>query len=147
MRSILESGGEVRTYRPPRGGFASMHAKTWVLDSSVILTGSVNTTENGFDHNHEHFWVIRLPEQVSFVQSTFERIWPLSREVTARDIGLAEERIREKRNRRSLSRRARSTSTRHRVAAAAAADADTVVPRALHSDFEGGGITGDPTQV
>ena len=79
------------------------------------------------------------------MQSTFERIWPLSREVTARDIGLAEERIREKRNRRSLSRRARSTSSRHR--AAAAADADTVVPRALHSDFEGGGITGDPTQV
>ena len=54
IRSLLEAGGEARTYRPGNGGFACMHAKTWLLDGSVVLTGSVNLTENGFERNYEH---------------------------------------------------------------------------------------------
>ena len=47
VRSLLQAGGAVRVYRPDTGGFACMHAKTWVLDAEVVLTGSPNTTENG----------------------------------------------------------------------------------------------------
>ena len=52
-----------------------MHAKMWVIDGSILLTGSCNATRNGFENNHEHsLW---CAEAVAVCEATtsFERIW------------------------------------------------------------------------
>ena len=103
VRSLLQAGGEVRVYRPENGRFACMHAKMWVLDAEVVLTGSPNTTENGLSRSKEHLWLVRLPHCASFVVNDFEQIWPASRAVTLEDTYRAEERSQERRSRRSRS--------------------------------------------
>ena len=42
VEELRLAGCELRQYKPQGGGFASLHAKSWILDDAVVLTGSVN---------------------------------------------------------------------------------------------------------
>ena len=81
----------MRIHRPKKGGWACMHAKTLVLDASVVLTGSANLTHNGLENNKEHLW--RLHDQHGYAREAvmnhrldFGELWSQSRVVGPREI-------------------------------------------------------------
>jgi len=57
------------------GGFAMMHAKTWVIDKRVCLMGSVNLTHNGLENNTENLARISEPGFVLKAGKDFEDRW------------------------------------------------------------------------
>ena len=75
MQQLFDAGVEMRTVTVPGGGFAILHAKTFVIDDHVILTGSPNATENGMNNSLEDFWVLRDREAVVDWTAEFARIW------------------------------------------------------------------------
>ena len=52
-----------------------MHVKSLIIDIRVVLTGSVNMTHNGHEHNKEHMYRITEPSAVSDVLADFEKDW------------------------------------------------------------------------
>ena len=52
-----------------------MHAKLWVIDGCIMLTGSCNATRNGFENNHEHSLWCAEAVAVCEAVTSFERIW------------------------------------------------------------------------
>ena len=61
-----------------------MHSKTWVIDDHVMLTGSVNATDNGMSNNIEDFYVLRDSQTVEEWKAHFMENWngPTTRPVT-----------------------------------------------------------------
>ena len=59
-----------------------MHAKTIIIDQCVVLTGSVNMTQNGHGNNKEHLLSVRDPSTVTEFNADFEYCWQLSTPVT-----------------------------------------------------------------
>ena len=51
VQELRLAGCELRQLKPQHGVAASLHAKSWVLDGTVVLTGSVNTTGNSMNNN------------------------------------------------------------------------------------------------
>ena len=51
VEELRLAGCELLQYKPQGHGFASLHAKSWVLDYAVVLTGSVNLASNGMNNN------------------------------------------------------------------------------------------------
>ena len=83
---MMEWDVKFYSYSPPRGGFAILHDKMWVLDGSVLITGSVNPTANGFDNSEENMVIIRSPPAV---QPAYERLVAIrgrAKEVTKEDL-------------------------------------------------------------
>ena len=78
------AGCELRQYKPQGARFASLHAKSWVLDNAVVLTGSVNLTSNGMNRNKEHMLRISIPSVVRSYADDFKDLWskaePISEE-------------------------------------------------------------------
>ena len=79
---MMEWGVQFRTYRPDRGRFAIMHAKTWAVDGSVALLGSANFTNNGMENSEEVLAVIRNDGYISDYLAWFERLWNVATVVT-----------------------------------------------------------------
>ena len=52
-----------------------MHAKLWVIDGCLLLTGSCNATRNGLENNMEHSLWCAETVAVCEAATTFERIW------------------------------------------------------------------------
>ena len=75
LEELRLAGCEMRQYKPQGGGFASLHAKSWILDDSVVLTGSVNLTSNGMNNNKEHMLRISTPPVVRSYAEDFEDLW------------------------------------------------------------------------
>ena len=75
IEQMLLCGVEFRTYKPDRGKFAIMHAKTWAIDGSVAVTGSANFTNNGMLYSEEAIVVIRDPGYITNYLEWFERLW------------------------------------------------------------------------
>ena len=82
MQELFDSGAEMRMLRPPHGGYSCMHVKTLVIDEEVILTGSVNLTHNGLEHNKEHLYCITDPSAVGEVMADFDKEWQDAEKVT-----------------------------------------------------------------
>ena len=99
---LREAGVEIRVFKPRYQGygFASLHAKTWILDDSLVLSGSVNLTECGMQGNKEHMYLITQPEVVTDALADFEGVWreaePLSEELLERIAKEYAQRIEEK---------------------------------------------------
>ena len=72
VEEFFKANGKIRITRPNSGGWAINHAKTCVFDNKVILTGSVNMTNNGHDNNKEHMFRIEEPKVVAAVIEDFE---------------------------------------------------------------------------
>ena len=75
IEQMLQCGVEFRTYKPDRGKYAIMHAKTWAVDGSVAITGSVNFTNNGMQNSEETMAVIRDPGYITEYLQWFEQLW------------------------------------------------------------------------
>jgi len=54
---------------------ALMHHKVLILDKKVVVTGSCNPTNNGFERNDENIVVIRDSEIVKDFLTEFWRVW------------------------------------------------------------------------
>ena len=59
-----------------------MHVKAWILDESLLLTGSVNLTHNGLENNKEYLFKISSPGIVREVLTDFNQMWELAEIVT-----------------------------------------------------------------
>ena len=59
-----------------------MHIKSWVLDRSVLFTGSVNFTHNSLDKSKENMYRITEPTAVADALANFEQLWRDSTPVT-----------------------------------------------------------------
>ena len=75
VEELRLAGCELRQYKPQGAGFASLHAKSWVLDDAVVLTGSVNLTSNGMNRNKKHMLRISTPSVVRSYAEDFEDLW------------------------------------------------------------------------
>ena len=78
ISSLQEWGVEFRVFKPDRGTYAVMHAKTWVIDGTTALTGSPNFTNNGMENSEEVLTVIRCDEYVTGYLEWFERLWSIA---------------------------------------------------------------------
>ena len=82
VEELRLAGCELRQYKPQGAGFASLHAKSWLLDNAVVLTGSVNLTSNGLGRNKEHMLRITTPSVVRSFAEDFESLWAMAEPIT-----------------------------------------------------------------
>ena len=78
---MLEWGVEFRSFKPDRGAYAVMHAKTWVVDGTTALVGSPNFTVNGMEKSEEVLTIIRCDGYISQYMEWFEQLWRVAEEV------------------------------------------------------------------
>ena len=121
VEELFEAGCEMRTIHPKGGGFACMHTKTWIIDSSIVLTGSVNLTHNGLENNKEHLWEITNAEAIQPLIEDFERCWIEAEVVEQKDIDLMKE---------TWSRKEEKKSGRARSASASIARSSSAIQEA-----------------
>ena len=116
LKDLHSAGCEIRTFKPARNGYASLHAKTWILDDEIIITGSINVTHNGLENNKEHCFVLRSPDVVKSVSEDFEATWLTSDPVTdarmSEFLSLHEESMRAKQDAKAVSHRRSLSRTR-----------------------------------
>ena len=72
---------EFRSFKPDRGAYAVMHAKTWVVDGTTALVGSPNFTVNGMEKSEEVLTIIRCDGYISQYMEWFEQLWGVAEEV------------------------------------------------------------------
>ena len=82
VEELRLAGCELRQYKPEGAGFTSLHAKSWLLDNAVVLTGSVNLTSNGLGRNKEHMLRITTPSVVRSFAEDFEGLWAMAEPIT-----------------------------------------------------------------
>ena len=82
VKELFDAECEIRLVRPPHGGFSVMHVKTLIIDDKILLTGSVNMTHNGLEHNKEHLYRITETSTVADVLADFEAQWEPAEQVT-----------------------------------------------------------------
>jgi len=75
QRDLHRAGAQLSLLQPPGFGWACMHAKTFIFDDCLVLTGSVNYTHNGLENNVEHFNAITEPTAVRGYIQNFEEFW------------------------------------------------------------------------
>ena len=81
----------MRLVKPTGSGFASMHAKCWIIDGHTLLSGSLNLTHGGLDHNVEHLFKITDQMVVNQALCDFERHWADAEPVTQAEIDRMQE--------------------------------------------------------
>ena len=52
-----------------------LHAKIYIVDNQVAITGSANLTERGMHGNYEHIDIKLDPQSVSTIRKQFEKLW------------------------------------------------------------------------
>ena len=62
-----------------------MHAKSWVIDGTTVITGSPNFTNNGMENSEEVLTIIRNEDYITNYLEWFERLWRVA-EVVDRGI-------------------------------------------------------------
>ena len=75
---LLEWGVEFRAFKPDRGEYAVMHAKSWAVDGSTVITGSPNFTTNGMERSEEALTIIRDDGYITNYLEWFERLWRIA---------------------------------------------------------------------
>ena len=86
VEEFFRANGKIRITRSNSGGWAINHAKTCVFDNKVILTGSVNMTNNGHENNKEHLLLMEEPGLVNSVMTDFWKEWGRAEVVTQVEI-------------------------------------------------------------
>jgi phosphatidylserine/phosphatidylglycerophosphate/cardiolipin synthase-like enzyme len=54
---------------------ANMHHKVFIVDKSIVITGSYNPTNNGNTRNDENILIIHDPEIADLFNQEFESVW------------------------------------------------------------------------
>ena len=83
---LYHEGVQMRVIKPTGSGFASMHAKSWIVDGRVLVTGSCNLSHGGLEHNIEQVVRITDPTVVNAALEEYENVWQNAQEVTRTDI-------------------------------------------------------------
>ena len=78
VNDLKEWGAAVKTHKPPAGGFASMHAKTWLCDGLVYMGGSCNFTRNSLTNNVENLIILKSETEAQSYLNWFEELWLVS---------------------------------------------------------------------
>jgi len=86
MEEFYNSGIELRTFKPGGAGFASMHAKSWLIDNRVFITGSCNLTHNGLENNREQMIRTTVPSVIAKAASEFQALWEVASPVHSTEI-------------------------------------------------------------
>ena len=125
LEDCRSAGVKMKMLRPQRNGksagFPSLHCKTTCIDGELVLTGSLNPTHNGIDHNKEHLLATREKNVVAAVVEDFEKTWAAAEEITNDDlVTLATAAAKRKGSRqrsssRSVSRSVSATSVEERA--------------------------------
>ena len=84
INEMIQWGAEFRRFSPQRGPYSVMHAKSWLIDGSALITGSPNFTHHGVESSEELMTVIRGAEDciVKYLE-WFEHLWMLAQLVPA----------------------------------------------------------------
>ncbi len=82
VQELMDAGCQMKVMRPPGGGFPCMHAKAYIVDGKVVLTGSVNLTHNGLEKNKEHLLEIHDSGTVAAILADFNTEWENAEVIT-----------------------------------------------------------------
>ena len=90
-----ESGGklQLRKLKPVHsgeGGYNAQHAKQWVFDDAVMVTGSSNFTEQS-ERNFEEIVVLREVKAVDDARVLFDAAWVAASRVPLEELYAMEE--------------------------------------------------------
>ena len=84
VNEMIQWGAELRRYSPQRGSYSMMHAKSWLIDGSVLITGSPNFTHNGMESSGEVMTVVQGAQDcITKYLEWFEHLWGLAQVVHA----------------------------------------------------------------
>ena len=89
QKALFDAGVVMKTYRPAGQGWPCLHAKNFIIDHRVLLTGSVNLTQNGLEKNIETLLWITDPAVLGSASADFEKWWKLAKPVTHVEIDQA----------------------------------------------------------
>ena len=82
MLELCEWGAEL--YRLKVGpGFVILHQKLWVIDESILLSGSVNPTHDGLTNNEEHLLEVNSQGAVADALSHMDSLFSCATFITA----------------------------------------------------------------
>ena len=76
IKQVYEAGGQIWIIKPKGrigGGYPSFHVKTIIIDNRLVLSGSVNCSNNGHGNNKEHMWSITTRVAVRECVEDFEQ--------------------------------------------------------------------------
>ena len=109
LRLLLEWRVDVRSFSPPGGTTALMHAKSWLADDCLAALGSSNATRNSMDFCWELIVFTRAEDVTRSLKSAFEDLWAKSAPL---DLGMlpAPEKMAVRRSRSSSMTRSASAS-------------------------------------
>ncbi len=108
IKELIDAGATVKILKPEGSGFACMHSKTLFFDKKVVLTGSVNLTHNGLEHNKEHLIRVLEPSVVAAMLRDFEETWERADTVTSEDLDSMLEKYAKKEAKKKSSRSSQS---------------------------------------
>ena len=86
MVEFHKHGVQMRYLHPGGSGFASQHSKSWLVDGRVYLTGSVNLTHGGLEHNIEDLLIVTEKNAIAGAAASFETQWARATPVSDDDI-------------------------------------------------------------
>ena len=108
IKELTDAGAMIKILKPEGSGFACMHAKTLIFDKKVVLTGSVNLTHNGLEHNKEHILRTTEPGTVADFLRDFEETWELATTVGPEELASMLEKHAKKKRKKKSSRSSQS---------------------------------------
>ncbi len=73
-----EEGADVVVYKDANSN--NMHHKTFIIDESIVITGSMNPSANGDESNDENILIIHSEEVAQWYEEEFEYLFSLAEE-------------------------------------------------------------------
>ena len=99
---------QLRMIRPRRegrrGGFATMHVKSWLLDDLVYVGGSFNPTRNADSNNEEHLIAVRDRCFVAKHRDWLDPLWSAASRVSLLELQDLMKDVQRKKESRSATR-------------------------------------------
>ena len=111
------------------GGFAMMHAKSWIIDQRVCLLGSVNLTHNGLENNTENLLRVTEPNCIRDASKDFEARWKEADIVNDASIKKMSENDAAKKEKAEAKRRAKEEDRRSRSQSRPRSPSRTLAPQ------------------
>jgi phosphatidylserine/phosphatidylglycerophosphate/cardiolipin synthase-like enzyme len=82
QKMLYDSGCQMKYLRPPgKSGWPSQHAKCFLIDHAIMLSGSVNLTYCGLEKNCEQLLWITEPCTIGDATVDFDRWWDMAEPV------------------------------------------------------------------
>ncbi len=79
---VREDGNEFTSVKGVSAHGGKLHAKTIIIDRSIVSTGSFNWSTNAVDNNDENMLVVHNPLAAQVLLDQWQRVWDVSRPIT-----------------------------------------------------------------